>query len=153
MTDIEDEFPLGVGLSFLRELWALNHALERSSKRMETLLGVTARQRIIIRILGKYPGISAGQLASLLRVNPGTLSAAIARLEARRWVTRRRDIQDQRRVTLTLTPKGQALGVPSQHTIENAVECALAETNTQERKTLSRFLRRLIQSLETRTND
>ena len=145
----DELFPLDTDLSFLRELWALNHALERTSKRMETLLGMTARQRIIIRILGKFPGIAAGQLAALLRVDPGTLSAAVARLEARGWVERRRDTRDHRRITLILTAKGRMLDIPSASTIESAVHAALSETSQQERRSVSRFLARLIDVLET----
>jgi len=144
----DDDFPLDIPITFLRELWALNHSLERASKRMELLLGVTARQRIVLRILGKYPGITAGQLAALLRIDPGTLSAAIARLEARGWVERGRDIRDQRRVTVMLTAKGKALDVPSSNTIENAVQTALSQTSEEERSSVSRFLVRLIQSLD-----
>ncbi len=148
MADIENEYPLTLELTFLRELWALNHALERASKRMEVRLGVTARQRVIIRILGRYPGMSAGHLAKLLRIDPGTLSAAIARLETRGWVERRRDADDERRVTLTLTRKGRTLDVPSPHTIESAVRDVLSNTNQQERKTLSHFLAKLVSALE-----
>ncbi len=142
------DLPLDVGLTFLRELWALNHSLERTSKRMEFLLGVTARQRIVIRILGKYPGITAGQLSTLLRIDPGTLSAAIARLEARGWVERGRDIRDQRRVTIMLTAKGKALDTPSENTIENAVGIALSQTTSQDRVGVSNFLARLIGALD-----
>jgi MarR family transcriptional regulator, organic hydroperoxide resistance regulator len=147
MTENSD-FPLDVSLTFLREIWALNHSLERASKRMEFLLGVTARQRIVIRILGKYPSITAGQLSTLLRIDPGTLSAAIARLEARGWVERGRDVKDQRRVTVMLTPKGKMLDVVSANTIENAINTTLSKTTDQERKCVSQFLARLIGALD-----
>lgn len=148
MTDREDEFPLNVELTFLRELWALIHSLERASKRMESLLGVTARQRIVIRVLGRYPGITAGQLSTLLRIDPGTLSAAVARLEARGWVERGRDIRDQRRVTMMLTPAGKKLDVPSPYTIESAVQLALSKTGESDRERVSQFLLRLIAALD-----
>jgi DNA-binding MarR family transcriptional regulator len=144
----EQKFELDNELNFLRELWALNHSLETASKRMETLLGITARQRVIIRILGRYPGITAGQLAEVLRVDPGTLSAAISRLETRCLVERRRDTRDQRRVTIMLTAKGRQLDVPSPHTVEDAVRKALLDTSALDRKVISKFFRKLIDSLE-----
>ncbi len=148
MIEDESEYPLDVGLTFLREIWALNHSLERASKRMEYLLGVTARQRIVIRVLGKYPGITAGQLSALLRIDPGTLSAAIARLEARGWVERGRDARDQRRVTIMLTPNGKKLDIESNHTIENAVQVTLSKTDARDRACVSQFLSRLIDALD-----
>jgi DNA-binding MarR family transcriptional regulator len=148
LPDIENEYPLNDDLSFLRELWALNHALERASKRMETRLGVTARQRVIIRIVGKYPDISAGYLATLLRIDPGTLSAAVARLEERGVLERRRDSEDERRVTLRLTRQGRALDVPSRYSIESAVAGVLSGTGQRERKSLSEFLGKLVRALD-----
>jgi MarR family transcriptional regulator, organic hydroperoxide resistance regulator len=77
---VTPEYPLGPALDFLQRLWRLNHALERLSSRMERQLGITAQQRLIIRCIGKYPGVGAGQLAALLHVDPGTVSAALNRL-------------------------------------------------------------------------
>lgn len=61
--DDANAYPLGPALDFMRKVSALNHALERVSSHMERTLGVTAPQRLILRCVGKYPGITAGQLA------------------------------------------------------------------------------------------
>lgn len=114
--------PLGPALDFLRRLWRLNHALERVSSRMETRLGITAQQRLIIRCVGKFPGIGAGQLAALLHVDPGTTSAGLRRLEAKGLVERRRSGVDHRRVVLALTERGRELDTPTPGTVEEAVE-------------------------------
>lgn len=143
-----DAFPLDSNLLFLREIWALNHSLERASKRMEVLHGLTARQRIIVRIIGKFPGITAGQLAQLLKVDPGTLSAAIARLEVKGWVERGRDARDQRRITISLTERGKQLDVPTDNTIENSIKEALIATSPEEERHILHFLARLIASLD-----
>ena len=70
-------------LEFLECLWRTSHALERRSRRMEKAIGVTAPQRLVLRFLGRFPGVTAGQLARALHVDPGTLSASVRRLEAR----------------------------------------------------------------------
>lgn len=143
-----DAFPLDSNLLFLREIWALNHSLERASKRMEVLHGLTARQRIIVRIVGRFPGITAGQLSKLLKVDPGTLSAAIARLEVKGWVERGRDARDQRRITIALTERGKKLDVPSDNTIENSIKDALSATSPEGERHILQFLTRLIASLD-----
>jgi DNA-binding MarR family transcriptional regulator len=120
------DFPLGPALGFLQRLWRLNHALERLSSRMEKRLGVTAQQRFLIRCVGTYPGMTAGQLAAVLHVDPGTVSAALRRLEQKGLIERRRDPADSRRVALGLTRKGRALDAPAAGTIEQAVEELLA---------------------------
>lgn len=126
------DYPLGPALDTLRRLWRLDHALAQLSRRMERTLGVTGQQRLIVRCIGKYPGINAGQLAGLLHLDPGTVSAALRRLEARALVERRRDPKDKRRVALGLTAAGHALDQPRLGTVEHAVEALLAELSPRE---------------------
>jgi len=122
------DYPLSPALDFLQRLWQLNHALEKLSSRMDRELGVTAQQRFMLRCIGKYPGLTAGQLAAVLHVDPGTVSAALRRLEAKGFVVRRRSPRDRRRASLGLTAQGRVLDAPSEHSVENAVELLLAST-------------------------
>ncbi len=116
-----EDFSLTPALEFLQSLWRLNHALERLSGRMETALGVTAQQRLIIRWIGAYPGIVAGDLAQVLHVDRGTVSASLKRLEAKGIIERRQDKEDRRRMPLHLTRKGKVLDRPTEGTAEHAV--------------------------------
>jgi DNA-binding MarR family transcriptional regulator len=136
----QSTYPLGPALEFLQRLWALNHALEMLSNHMATRLGVTAQQRLIIRCLGKYPGLPAGHLASLLHLDPGTISAALRRLEAKKLIARRRDPSDHRRAFLRLTKKGQSLDRGTPGTVENAVEHVLARSRRSHVHAASRVL-------------
>ena len=103
------EFSLGPVGEFLRSLWELNHLLERASRCTEALSGVTGQQRMMVRFVGKYPGLTASQLAAHFHLDPGTVSIALNRLEKKGLVERRRAAQDKRRVTLGLTPLGRKL--------------------------------------------
>jgi DNA-binding MarR family transcriptional regulator len=118
--------PLPPALALLQTVWRLNHAIERASSRMEARLGVTAQQRFVLRCVGRFPGITAGQLASLLLVDRGTVSAALNRLERKGLLTRQADPRDRRRVALGLTPRGHALDRPQDGTVEDAAARALA---------------------------
>jgi len=128
--DRSTTYPLGPALEFLQRLWQLNHALETLSINMDRRIGVTAQQRLMVRCLGKYPGISAGPLATILHVDPGTISAALRRLEQKGLVERRTDPRDQRRALLGLTAKGRALDSAAPGTVENAVERLLAHESS-----------------------
>jgi len=92
---------LGPVLQFMRLLWGVDHALQRASKHMARSLGVTGPQRLVIRIIGRSPGISAGLLARILHVHPSTLTGVIERLERHALLRRRHDPTDGRRVPLT----------------------------------------------------
>lgn len=117
--------PLGEVLDFLRLLWRLDHALQRRSKRMEATLGLTSPQRLVVRIVGRFPGIPAGHLAELLHVHPSTLTGVLQRLDRQGLVRRRADPRDRRRSLLSLTDAGRRIDVETEGTIEAAVQRAI----------------------------
>ena len=94
---------LGEVLDFMRLIWALDHALQKTSKRMRSAIGVTGPQRLVVRIVARFPGIPAGQIAQLLHVHPSTLSGILKRLERQGLVRRRPD------------PEGSPAGLPGNH--------------------------------------
>jgi DNA-binding MarR family transcriptional regulator len=116
---------LGPVLGFMRALWALDHALQSASKRMEATLGVTAPQRLVVRILGRFPGISAGEVSEILHLHPSTLTGILQRLGERGLLVRRADPADARRVLLELTAKGRAVDELRSGTVEAAVRRGL----------------------------
>ena len=117
---------LGPVLDFLRLIWGLDHAMHKTSKRMELDLGITGPQRLALRIIGRFPGLPAGKLAALLHLHPSTLTGILRRLESRGLIRRRTDPDDRRRVLLGLTARGRELDVATPGTIEMAIESALA---------------------------
>ncbi|MBK7857883.1 MAG: MarR family transcriptional regulator [Archangiaceae bacterium] len=114
--------PLGEVLDFLRLIWAVSHQLESTSKRMEVELGVTGAQRFVLRLVGRFPGITAGQLAQVLHVNPSTITGVLQRLSRRRLIARRKDPHDARRTFLGLTEAGRAVNGQLSGTVEGAVQ-------------------------------
>jgi len=72
-------------------------------------LGVTYPQYLVLVVLWERGPQGVGDLATLLRMDFGTLSPMLKRLEAKGIVTRRRQASDERRVLVDLTPKGTSL--------------------------------------------
>ena len=66
-------------LSFMQLLWELHHELQAQSKEMEHRHGVTGPQRLVLRLVGRFPGVSPGELAALLRLHPSTLTGVPSR--------------------------------------------------------------------------
>ena len=115
-------------LAFLRLLWAIDHGLQAHSKRMSRRLGVTGPQRLVIRVLGRYPRLTSGQLAALLHLHPSTLTGIVRRLSRKGFVTRRVDPADGRRFHLALTPRGRAIDSKrGGGTVEAELEKALGQ--------------------------
>jgi DNA-binding MarR family transcriptional regulator len=118
--------PLGEVLEFLRLLWSVDHGLQRASKGMERTLGVTGPQRLVLLILGRFPGISAGQVARILHVHPSTLTSLLARLERRGMLKRSPDPRDRRRALLALTAAGRKVDAAVPGTVEDTLRHLLA---------------------------
>ena len=116
---------LGRVLEFMRVLWAVDHALQSTSKWMEVRLGVTGPQRLVIRMIGCFPGISAGALANLLYVHPSTLTGVLRRLSERGAIRRSADPYDSRRALFWLTARGRRVDRLRSGTVEAAITRAL----------------------------
>lgn len=135
---------LGDVLEFMRLIWAIDHGLQKTSKRMAVSSGLTGPQRLVVRIVGRFPGISAGRLATVLHVHPSTLTGVLKRLERRGLISRRPDPRDARRAALGLTPRGRQLNAAAvSGTVESAVQQVLAELSPGEVRCGRRVLRML----------
>lgn len=119
---------LGEVLDFMRLIWALDHALQKISKRMKAAIGVTGPQRLVVRIVARFPGIPAGQIAQLLHVHPSTLTGILRRLEGQGLIRRRSDPKDRRRAFLGITQKGRRIDAAGAGTVEAAVERVITRT-------------------------
>jgi DNA-binding MarR family transcriptional regulator len=138
---------LGQVLEFMRALWGIHHELQISSKRMEATTGVTGPQRLVIRIVGRFPSISAGEVSEILRIHPSTLTGVLKRLVAHGLVARQPDPADARRALLTLTPRGKHADAVRVGTIEASLRRALARQPPQAVQATRDVLEALAQEL------
>jgi DNA-binding MarR family transcriptional regulator len=138
---------LGEVLEFMRLVWAMHHGLQATSKRMAVQLGVTGPQRLVVRLVGRRPGISAGELADLLRVHPSTLTGVLRRLEERTFIARKADPEDRRRAVLNLTAAGKAIDQTRGGTVESAVRRVIEKTPESDLEATRRVLLALAHEL------
>jgi len=150
-TTSTSELQLGESLEFLQLLWALVHALQSLSKHMESSLGVTGPQRLVLRIVGRSPGISAGELAHVLRVHPSTLTGVLRRLQERGYLTRTADAADGRRSLFALTRKGRTVDRATGVTAESSVRTVLGRATGTRAAAARGLLHELVIELERRT--
>lgn len=139
--------PLGSLLDFLRVIWALDHALQASSKRLHATLGVTGPQRLVVQIVGRFPGIAARQLAEILHIHPSTLTGILKRLERQHLITRRPHPRDRRRAFLGLTAKGRQIDLYAARSVEAAVEEAISELTPSKIQNAKKVLLKLTESI------
>lgn len=142
--------PLGRALEFLQLLWAVDHGLTQVSKRMGRTMGVTGLQRLVVRIVGRRPGISAGELAVTLRLHPSSLTGVLRLLADRGLLRRSVDASDARRARLHLTPAGWRIDGLRAGTVEWRVRGAIAGCSPRDLEATGRVLMRVGASLARR---
>lgn len=113
-------------LAFMRLLWEVDHGLASRSKRMHASVGITGPQRLVVRLVGQFDGITPSELAALLHFDRGTMTGLIARLAERRLVERRADPHDGRRARIHLTARGRRIDQDLAGTVEACIRRALA---------------------------
>lgn len=128
---------------FRQQLWRLNHALEQLSSRMDRHLGVTAQQLGVLRCIALRPGLRPGELAKILRVDRGTVSAALGRLETKGLVERRRSREDLRLVSVWLTASAEPYLALKRGTVEAALARWLEEVAAADVEVAASVLDRL----------
>jgi MarR family transcriptional regulator, organic hydroperoxide resistance regulator len=72
-------------------------------------IGLTYSQYAVMLVLWELDTVPLGLLCSRLQLDTGTLSPLLKRLEAEGLITRRRRLEDERTMQLTLTRTGRAL--------------------------------------------
>ena len=140
--------PPSDALAFMQLLWAVAHGLESSSKRMHAELGVTGPQRLVLRMVGHYGRISAGQLAEILRIHPSSLTGMLRRLEQAELLRRESDPFDRRRALLKLTRRGMRLNEQRSGTIEAVVSRALGKMSNERISAAKGVLKAIAAALE-----
>jgi DNA-binding MarR family transcriptional regulator len=141
------DVPLDPILDFMRLLWSVEHGLHSTSKRMGSRIGITGPQRLVLRMVTRCPGISAGELAQVVQLHPSTLTGIIQRLVAKKLLIRERDHNDTRFIRLRAARRARRFTVRSRGTIESAVQSALAGVPAGDVRRARRVLRAVADAL------
>lgn len=74
-------------------------------------LGITYSQYLVLMVLWETDSIAVSEITRRLILNTNTITPILKRMEAQGIITRQRSGEDERKVIITLTPKGQQLQV------------------------------------------
>lgn len=88
---------------------AASRALDALYRRELAGLGLTYPQYLVMLVLWQDQPVSVKELGLRLRLDSGTLSPLLKRLESAGLVRRERDARDERSVLVRLTPEGARL--------------------------------------------
>lgn len=115
-------------LDFMRLLWKIEHGLQATSKRMDARLGITGPQRLVLKLVTQFPGLSVGDVARILHLHPSTITGILHRLVDKGLLIREPDRLDSRRTRLRPRGRATSLARRSRGTVEAAVALVLERT-------------------------
>ncbi len=90
-------------------LYSTSLAMTKLYKPMLEAMGLTYPQYLVMLVLWERDGLMVSELGERLFLDSGTLTPLLKRLESSGLIARIRDVQDERRVHITLTAAGHAL--------------------------------------------
>lgn len=107
------ELPAAQAMRLDAQLCFALHAAARAFDGVYRVLlrevGLTYPQYLALMVLWEHGESSVKSLGAKLRLDSGTLSPLLKRLEAAGWIERRRAVDDERSVIVRLTEAGTAL--------------------------------------------
>ena len=106
-------------------LYAASLAMTKTYKPLLAPLGLTYPQYLAMLVLWEGDGISVSQLGERLTLDSGTLTPLLKRLGTLGLLQRQRDVADERRVLLQLSPAGRNLRTAAL-AVSRAIACATA---------------------------
>lgn len=90
-------------------LYATSMAITRAYKPLLDAMGLTYPQYLVLNALGESDGATIGAIAARLDLESSTVTPLVKRLEAAGLVMRRRGLEDERKVEVTMTEAGRGL--------------------------------------------
>jgi DNA-binding MarR family transcriptional regulator len=144
-------------VALLQELVQINRAYQTAVEKMDDAfckrIGVNRTDGRCLDVIDQRPGLTAGELAEAVGLSRGAVTTALDRLEKRGLVTRSRDPDDRRRVTLQPTAEAGRLAWGAYGPLAEMGGPMLAELSDDDLRSAIRFLRGGTEINERRANE
>jgi MarR family transcriptional regulator, organic hydroperoxide resistance regulator len=127
-TDLDQALLLDNQLCFA--LYSTSLAMTKLYKPLLAELGLTYPQYLVMLVLWEGDGLMVSELGERLTLDSGTLTPLLKRLESIGLIARIRDVQDERRVHISLTAAGRKLKARAQKIpgcVRSAAQCSIGE--------------------------
>ena len=105
-------------------LYAAAHRMTKSYRPMLERMGLTYPQYLVLLVLWETDGVTVSEIGRRLRLDSGTLTPVLKRLENAGFLVRNRRRSDEREVEIALTVKGRGLRAEAT-AVRESVMCQL----------------------------
>lgn len=103
-------------------LYAASRLVIQEYKPYLVKLGITYPQYLVLLVLWEADSISVSEITQRLILNTNTVTPILKRMEAQGIITRQRSENDERKVIVSLTTRGQALQIEAASIPEKLLE-------------------------------
>lgn len=90
-------------------IYAASRLITREYQPLLDELGITYPQYLVLMVLWETDNVPVSEITKKLILNTNTVTPLLKRMEALNLITRTRSNTDERKVTISLTPKGKGL--------------------------------------------
>lgn len=130
-------------------VYAASRLITREYQPLLEKLGITYPQYLVLMILWEKDNVSVDEITHRLILNTNTITPILKRMEAHGMITRDRSKEDERRVTISLTPYGKNLQEEAACIPENLVSKLITEKSSiEDLKKLKDQLNLIINNLQ-----
>jgi len=137
----------------LKQFRLIFKAVQQHSQLVETHCGVTSAQLWALWELSKNPGLKVTELAKAMSIHHSTASNMLDKLNKKGLIMRERVSQDQRVVTLSLTPDGVELINQVQSPPQGILQHAIFDLPENVLKSLAKNLDVLVKEMKIKDDD
>ena len=110
--------------------------------------GLSGAQLWIMQQVYNYNGISNAELAKNLTIHVSTCSLLVNKLIKKNLIEKTRDPKDERKIVLTLSPKGKQLMAKAPKLPEGAIPSTLKKLNIEELEELNTVLTKFAKKMK-----
>jgi MarR family transcriptional regulator, organic hydroperoxide resistance regulator len=103
-------------------VYAASRLITREYQPFLDKLGITYPQYLVLMVLWETDSISVNEISQKLILNTNTITPLLKRMESQNIIKRIRSEKDERKVIISLTPKGKDLRIEAASIPENLLK-------------------------------
>jgi len=128
-------------------------AVDIYSRKLHTELGITTPQLLCLHTVAKSESMTLTNLAQRVNLSVSTVNGIIDRLEARQYLTRKRSVDDRRKVYLEISLAGKEIVTRAPSLLQDKLAAALSRLTQAEQVATTEALERVVELMEVETID
>jgi DNA-binding MarR family transcriptional regulator len=146
---MSDQIRRGIAIfETMQSLRRIFKALQSYSHEVSNQYGITGPQLWVLKTVFKSGGLPLGELSQRMYLHPSTITGVVDRLEKKGYVSRDRDQEDRRVVTVQLTAKGKKLVRRAPNPVQGKMIHGLRQMKREKLESIYESVQTLVEIME-----